>query len=391
MLVIPVTTHPLTIRAFFPHYNTGGANSHVALSICGGLIEQGAILTLWLPASDAHARRPFTRDSVPGILKSVVYKLPRAIPRMLALSERRYFASIRKGEIAYLWPGATLGLYRRLKDLGVRIVIERINCHPAVAKRILDAEYAALGWPIGHNVTDELVEEERAELSMADLVFSPSPEVDRCLREEGTSDNKIIPCSYGWDPERLSSARGAGLTRQRTDPFTVLFLGHACVRKGIHLLLEAWRRAKIDGRLLIAGSMATDVADHLGSALSERGVKVIGHVGDISALFREADVLALPTLEEGGPLVTYEAMAAGLVPVVSRMGAGRIARDEVDSLVRPPHDLDAWVAALERLAGDFAWRHHLAANAIARAQEFTWKECSRVRLAGLQAALSRLT
>ena len=378
---------PGRIQTFFPHYNTGGANSHIAVSICGGLREHGANVNLYLPASDAQARREFTRDCVPGFCKSLVYKMPRAVERVLAFSEMRFARAVRDGDLAYLWPGATVDLYRRLRDRGVTILAERINCHTASSKRILDAEYASLGWPVDHPVTDKLIEEERAELSMADLIFSPSPEVDRTLMEEGIPNSKIIPSSYGWDPKRLAPARGAGLARKPGDQFTVLFLGLACVRKGIHLLLEAWRRADIDGRLLIAGSVAKDIAERLKEPLAHRGVKLLGHVADIASLFRETDVMALPTLEEGGPLVTYEAMAAGLVPLVSPMGAGRIGRNDVDSVILPPHDLDEWSNVLQRLARDFEWRRQLAENAVARANEFSWHECARKRLAGLRERL----
>jgi glycosyltransferase involved in cell wall biosynthesis len=378
---------PRRIQTFFPHYNTGGANSHIAVSICGGLRDHGANVNLYLPASDAHARRDFTLDCVPGFCKSLVYKLPRAIPRVLAFSEMRFARAVKEGDLAYLWPGATLNLYRRLHDRGVTILTERINCHTAFAKRVLDAEYASLGWPVDHPVTDKLIEEERAELSMADLIFSPSPEVERTLMEEGIPNSKIIPSSYGWDPKRLASARAAGLARKPGDPFTVLFLGLACVRKGIHLLLEAWRRANIDGRLLIAGSVAPDVAERLKGPLAYRGVNLLGHVADIASLFRETDVMAMPTLEEGGPLVTYEAMAAGLVPLVSPMGAGRIGRNNVEAVVLSPHDVDAWSDALHRLARDFEWRRRLAEGAVARANEFTWFECARKRLEGLRGLL----
>ena len=376
---------PRRIQTFFPHYNTGGANSHIAVSICGGLRDHGANVNLYLPASDAHARRDFTHDCVPGFCKSLVYKMPRAVERVLAFSEMRFSRAVREETSPISGPSfATVNLYRQLRDRGVTILAERINCHTASSKRILDAEYASLGWPVDHPVTDKLIEEERAELRMADLIFSPSPEVDRTLVEEGIPNSKIIPSSYGWDPKRLAPARAAGLARKPGDQFTVLFLGLACVRKGIHLLLEAWRRANIDGRLLIAGSVAKDVAERLKEPLAYRGVKLLGHVADIASLFRETDVMALPTLEEGGPLVTYEAMAAGLVPLVSPMGAGRIGRNDIDAVVLPPHDVDGWSSALQRLARDFAWRRQLAENAVARADEFTWLECARTRLAGLR-------
>ena len=70
---------------------------------------------------------------------------------------------------------------------------------------------------------------------------------------------------------------------------------------------------------------------------------------DIAFAYREADFFAFPSLEEGSPLVTYEAMANGLPVLTSPMGAGGIVRDGKDGIIVSPYDEEALVTGLQQL------------------------------------------
>ena len=374
----------MKFRTLFPHYNTGGANSHTVAGICGGMRSEGADVSLYVPASDSWAVSPIVRNAIPKALKSLAYKTPHAIDWILRWTEHRYSQGLRAGEIAYIWPGATLDLYRWLRGSGFTIVAERMNCHTNVARRILDQEFDRLRWAPDSQIHPKDIDSERLELELADYIYSPSPMVDSSLVAEGVSQNKILSCSYGWDPARLAFK---DTPAEKDRPFTVVFVGYACVRKGIHLLLEAWKRAKLDGQLLIAGKIAPNIAEHYASDLNSNGVRCLGHVKDVAGLYRSADLMAFPTLEEGGPLVTYEAMACGLPVLVSPMGAGRIARNALDGSVLAPHDIDSWVEALRKFASDIEWRRQLGSNAQVRAQEFTWRKAGGHRLELLRDAM----
>ena len=52
--------------------------------------------------------------------------------------------SLKDGDIAYLWPAASLNIHKTLHDRGVPIVLEAINTRMASAKRILDDAYEEL-------------------------------------------------------------------------------------------------------------------------------------------------------------------------------------------------------------------------------------------------------
>jgi len=357
------------IKALFPVYNTGEALSHICLSLCEQMRDSRTRVELMIPSSEPSGRRAFTRDAVPPPLRRVTYKFKMLRDRVDALLAARFLRWVRDGEIAYLWPSCPISVFRELKRRGNRIVTERINCHTAVAKQILDDAYARLGRPPGHGITDAMVATEREELALTDHVFSPSPQVTRSLLAQGVDAHKLLETSYGWDPDRI--ARG-GTQPRRDGGVTVAFAGNLCIRKGTHLLLESWARAGIQGRLLLAGTIEPEIARICAAHLARSDVQSLGHVRDIGAVLRAADIFAFPTIEEGDPLVTYEAMSCSLPLLVSPMGAGRGARDGPEGMIIDPYDQEGWINALRKLSQDAELRRTFGAAGAARAREFTW-------------------
>ena len=106
-----------------------------------------------------------------------------------------------------------------------------------------------------------------------------------------------------------------------------------------------------------------------------------GFQSNYGIYYRKADIFAIASLEEGSPLVTYEAMAHGLPILGSPMGAGGIVRDGVDGLVIPPYDEAAWVEALQRLASSAELREQMGNSARQRAGELTWDKVAVKRAA----------
>jgi len=113
------------------------------------------------------------------------------------------------------------------------------------------------------------------------------------------------------------------------------------------------------------------------------GVRWVGHV-DPMGLYRSAHVFVFPSLDEGSALVTYEAMAHGIPPLVTAMGAGAIGRDGQDCMVLPDDDPKPWIAALRTMAENPEKRLSLGRNARQRAREFTWKKVAAQRAELLQ-------
>lgn len=86
-----------------------------------------------------------------------------------------------------------------------------------------------------------------------------------------------------------------------------------------------------------------------GLGLGER-VRLPGFRGDVPALLRAADAFALPSLDEGMPMILLEAAAAGAPLVATPVGdVPTLVRDGSTGLLVPRGDAGALAAALARL------------------------------------------
>jgi glycosyltransferase involved in cell wall biosynthesis len=130
------------------------------------------------------------------------------------------------------------------------------------------------------------------------------------------------------------------------------------------VLLEAFRilRRRIPrARLLVAGAPAP-------RRVPERAT-FLGPVDpvELPALFSQATVFALPTLQEPFGLAFLDAMACGLPCVGTRIEAvPEIVREGETGLLVPPGDPTALAAALQRLLADPARARAMGARGRAR-------------------------
>ncbi|MFO0829785.1 MAG: glycosyltransferase family 4 protein [Phycisphaerales bacterium] len=302
----------------------------------------------------------------------------------LASLERRFLRNI-EGATAYLWSELSVELARELHLRGIRVVREKFNCHKAYARAILDRVYSKLGVPAPHGITDERIAKEREELQLADFVFSPSPCVRASLIAEGVSPAKILDSSYGWSPTRFAHAAPS---LSPCDGVTVLFAGAICVRKGAHILLDAWSRARVRGRLVLVGQMEPTIAEVCRETLLREDVVVVPFTPNVGGVFKSADYFVFPSLEEGSPLVTYEACSVGLPAIVTDMGAGGVVRNGIEGIQVESGDVESLADAIHRLAESEDLRRDYGSAATQRAREFTWDRVGSARREALLAQLA---
>ena len=363
-----------TVRLLFSDPCSDMGIARTALSICRHLNGPELEAYMHVPTAAYAVRAPFLRPALPYIRFPVPWEPHFRLIASYARGRlyRRFHEALADGDAAYLWSNAPLPQIHDLRERGAPIIREKFNCHAATAQRILHDAYERLGVaPDARRISNAAVSYDRESLALADFVSSPSPCVTASLHAEGTPPERIIETSYGWDPRHIDVPR----PRRRAEPeLTILFVGAVCVRKGAHNLLDAWARAKIGGRLVLCGAIEPLIADRYADILNRADVLSPGRVKDVRSHYRSADVFVLPSLEEGSPLVTYEALASGLPVIVSPMGAGGVVRDGREGLIRDPDNIDAWIEALHRLAADGALRRALGGAARERAEAHTWEK-----------------
>lgn len=200
-------------------------------------------------------------------------------------------------------------------------------------------------------------------------VLCPSEITGWAMQEYGVPRERIEITRPGTDkpapPPRRALHEG---------PLRLLAVGTVTPRKGHLLLVEAL--AALDDRAWTLRCIGSLTRDPLTAAALERAI-ARHRLGDRVALegewppdrigiaYAEADAFVLPSHHEGYGMAFAEALAHGLPIVGTSAGAVPEVVPATASLLVPPGDRDALVAALRLLLDNADLRARLAAGAVA--------------------------
>lgn len=207
----------------------------------------------------------------------------------------------------------------------------------------------------------------RSAFDLCEYVVSPCNWVSKVLMRNGVPTTKIVLSRQGLsrsesrasavppshdvsdDAQKLASASIA---------LKLIFLGRIHPTKGLHTLLRA-----LAMRPALAVSLSIYSAKNTGdayfdeiSALAARDSRVILKAAlanaNVVATMRNYDVVVVPSeWLETGPLVIYEAFAAGLPVLGSDLGGiAELVSDGRNGRLLPCGDASAWATAIEEIA-----------------------------------------
>jgi glycosyltransferase involved in cell wall biosynthesis len=155
----------------------------------------------------------------------------------------------------------------------------------------------------------------------------------------------------------------------------ILAVGTVQPRKNYHRLIEAVEQLRADTEvdLVIAGGEGWLGEPVIEAARARPWVHMLGFTpdSDLPALYRQAAVLAFPSLYEGFGLPPLEAMACGTPVVASTSSSVPEAVGDAGLLV-DPLDVDALADALRTTLTDTDLRARLRAQGLTRAAEVSW-------------------
>ena len=224
---------------------------------------------------------------------------------------------------AYAYEHGALATFTAQKRRGGLCIYDMPITHHATTAAWVDAEFAR--FPAVESARDRHLRRlafrrnarKDAELALADLVVAASTFTRDSLVRAGTSAERIVVVPYGAPPVWDSPA-----ARPRR-PFIFLSAGTQSVRKGVHYLLEAWRKlgAPADAELWLIGAMALppeSIADLPGKVVIRPSMPR----PELFELYRRAGVLVFPSLCEGFGQVITEAMSQGLPVITTAHTAG---------------------------------------------------------------------
>jgi glycosyltransferase involved in cell wall biosynthesis len=221
-----------------------------------------------------------------------------------------------------------------------------------------------------------------------DAVIAHSEHGARRLRDEVGLDParvRVIPHGAFDYLTRLSDEAPLPAELEGAEGPVVLFFGLLRPYKGIDTLLRAFRRVR-GAELWVVGNprMEVEPLRRLAEEAPGRVRFLTRFVEDaeIPAIFRRADVVALPYRDAENSGVLYTGLAFGKPMVLSAVGGFPELGEEGGGRVVPPEDPEALAAALSELVDDEGARAELAAAAAAlTAGHYSWDAVARRTLA----------
>jgi glycosyltransferase involved in cell wall biosynthesis len=197
---------------------------------------------------------------------------------------------------------------------------------------------------------------ERIVCRRADAVTWVSADLGARMRRRGGRDGgrALVPAPPARPPSPEEIAKVRAELGGDGRP-VVLAVGRLAPQKGFGTLLAAaarWRDRVPQPAVVIAGEgpLAGPLADQARSA----GVTVrfLGPRDDVPTLLAAADVVAVPSVWEGQPLIVQEALRAGTPLVAARVGGIPELTGEDAAILVPPGDPAALGDAVVSLLGD---------------------------------------
>lgn len=378
---------PRRVHSVFPMPAARAGIAGILLEFCDAVDRDAALrrrftCSAWLSMANRESERRYLRGAVPHLLARLLVRSGKGMDWMMRWTMRRLRAEVRPGDVAVLYPGPTVDDVAALRAAGARIVHDPVNAAYPRGWRMLERAYVAAGMPLPAHPDAAAIAAERGKLAPDDLVLACSPHVADSYAELGVPRARIVPTSYGYNPHTFRPVRNLGARP------TFLFCGSDSVRKGLPVLLRAWRQAGIDGRLLVVGRVDPTLAERHPELVRQPTVEFRAFTSDLAGVYGEADAFVLTSFEEGSPLVGYLALAAGLPCVMAPASAGWVVRDGIEGFVVEPDDVDAIARSLRALADDPALRGRMAGAAARRSADYTWDRVAQQRLAALGSFLA---
>jgi len=351
--------------AFTPPYDRALA---AALARCGAEVELLTSHFLYGPVPPADGYRVeerfYRRSAARGLdaTARVPFKAAEHVPDML-----RFRRDAGSDVVHYQW-----------------LTAPALDLHllPKLRPRVMTAHYILPPSP-GHRQ----VSSARRRFGRMDAVVAHSEHGAARLRDEVGLDPakvRVIPHGAFDYLTRLPEEKPLPAELEGADGPVILFFGLLRPYKGIENLLKAFRDVE-GAELWIVGNPRMDVAPLRALAAEAPGrVRLVTRFvedAEIPAIFRRADLVALPYLDAEHSGVLYTGLAFGKPLLLSAVGGfPEVAATGAARLV-PPGDTAALTAALSELVGGEAARAELAAAAaLAAAGPFSWVEAARLTL-----------
>lgn len=282
--------------------------------------------------------------------------------------------------------------FHRHRAAGGKNMLWQVIAHRHTIHRLLEEEFGR--FPSLRNSYYELYkrskrtnERKEEQIQAADFILANSDFVRRTFVDAGVAPERVVAVPTACPPALAEP-------RQRPNPprpFIFLNAGTLSIRKGIHLLLQAWRRLNPGptAQLWLVGTPELPEAvlrDLPGNVVLRPRVPR----SEMPALFRQVDAFVLPTLCEGRANVVLQALGNG-VPVITTPNSGceDMVREGETGWLVPAQDIEALCEKMQACLDHAEWLPQMGAAALERVRGWQLGDFARVHNKAVLGFLAR--
>ena len=210
-------------------------------------------------------------------------------------------------------------------------------------------------------------------LKKAEKVIVISEKLAEKILKLGIPQDKIMITYNMVDTETFNPQIKSSFKKEiGTKKPIILFVGNLVPQKGIEYLIKAKKYLKKDSKLVIVGG--GPLLKKLKDITKKENIKDVLFTGprtDINNIMAAADIIVLPSISEGFPIVLLEAMAMGKPVVATKVGGIPEIVDEKVGILVGPKNPRRLADAIEKLLSDEKLRKKLGENGLKKAAKFS--------------------
>lgn len=160
----------------------------------------------------------------------------------------------------------------------------------------------------------------------------------------------------------------------------LLFIGQLIPRKGMLKLLSIWNRLHqkyTDWEFVVVGDgeELSIIRDYIETNKVKR-VNLVGYKTNVIPYLKDASIFCMASTHEGWPLVLFEAMSCGAIPIAYNSFASvyDILDHDINGMIVPAFNDKLYLKTLESLMNDADKRLKMGENAVKKAKKFKVNE-----------------
>jgi alpha-maltose-1-phosphate synthase len=311
------------------------------------------------------------------IIRELTEKLlPEKYSEKNILRRDKYFDKIiskrickTKADVIIGYEMACLNTFREAKENGMITILDLAQVHYNKIESI------SMIYPFfkilfkDHKLRREINEIKEQELKLADYIICLSEFAKESLISNGIPSKKIILTNLGFSPEDFLPKENY----RQNGIFRIIFVGTITKRKGIDLIISAYRRLNlIRSELLFVGPPgdASDIIEN-----NKEFIKYLPYVNHtkLSEILRQSDLFVLPSYLESWGMVVLEAMACGLPVIVSDNTGSKDAVIPECGFVIPTGNIEILAEKILFFYNNQDVTERMGKEARKRAEKYTWE------------------